>query len=82
MESFCKSKKNMFLPVRDGIEEAVFRLQDFRKDMKCQDGFVDLFENCLRNRIVSRIGEARSSKKKNLVVVHEPPPPPVHSRTS
>ena len=53
IESFCSTKKNMFLPIREGIEEALWELAAFRKYMEYNDCYVDNFEHHLRNRVAS-----------------------------
>ena len=63
MENFCRTKKNMFLPIRDGITEALREMQLLKERMKRNDCYIEHFEYHLRNKMVQKIKEVRSPKK-------------------
>ena len=44
METFCRTKKSMFLPIKDGISEMRFQLERFRTDTKWVESWADSFE--------------------------------------
>ena len=48
IEIFCRTKKNIFLIIRDGISEILDQLERSRTDMKWAGSWVDLFEYHLR----------------------------------
>ena len=60
MDSFSRTKKNMHLPIREGIQEALKKLKALRDDMEDTDCYLDFFEYLLRGRMMERIQEARS----------------------
>ena len=55
MESFCKTKENMFLPIREGIDKALREIAALREYMKYSDCYVYHFEHHLRNSVDSKI---------------------------
>ena len=69
MENFCLTKKNMFLPIRDGIIEALWELQLLKKSMKRNDCYIQHFEYHFKHKIVQKIKEVRSPK--NVVLDEE-----------
>ena len=44
MESFCRTKKNMFLPIRDGIGDAPYQLGKLKMCLEDRDTHLDNFE--------------------------------------
>ena len=62
MDSFSRTKKNMYLPIREGIQEALKELKALRDDMEDTDCYLDSFEYPLRGRMLERIKEVRSKK--------------------
>ena len=63
MESFCRTKKNLFLPIREGITVALRETQIVKEIMKSNDYYIDHFEYHLRDKMVQKIKEVRSPKK-------------------
>ena len=63
MEKFCKTKNNMFLPIREGLTEALREMQVLKERMKRHDRYIEHFEYHLRDKMVHRIREARSPTK-------------------
>ena len=61
MDSFFRTKKNMFLLIRDGIQDALYELSELRRKMEYS------FEYLLRGRIVQIIKEISHSKMKDVV---------------
>ena len=45
MDEFNRMKKNVFLPIREGIAEVLHKLQQLRKDTKYTEGWAELFEH-------------------------------------
>ena len=74
MENFCRTKKNMFLPIRDGITETLWELQLPKKSMKRNDCYIKHFEYHLRDKIVEKMKEVRSPKKDVLDESTQTPP--------
>ena len=66
MDNFSRIKKNMHLPIRDGIQEALKELKALRymEDTVC---YLDSFEYLLRGRMVQKIKEVRPPKNKEVV---------------
>ena len=52
MENFCKTKKNMFLPIRNGITEALQELENLNETMKDNDCYIEHFEYHLRDKML------------------------------
>ena len=69
MDNFSRSKKNMHLPIRDIIQEALKELKALRYDMEDTVCYVDSFEYLLRGRMVQKMKEVRPLKKKEVVDV-------------
>ena len=44
MDECCKMKKNMFLPIREGIAEVLHELQQLRQDTEYTEGWAGSFE--------------------------------------
>ena len=63
MEKFCKTKKNMFLPIREGLTGALREMQVLKERMKRHDRYIEHFEYHLRDKLVQRIKEARPATK-------------------
>ena len=63
MEIFCKTKKNMFLPIRDGIGDAPYELGKLKMCMEDRDTYLDHFEYQVRVRMVLKIKQLRSTKR-------------------
>ena len=51
MENFCRMKKNMFLPIRDGITEALREMQLLKERIKRNDRYIEHFEYHRRGRL-------------------------------
>ena len=82
MESFCKTKKNMFLPIRKGIGEALRELARLRNYMENTDFYLDHFKYHLRNRVASKIKDTENQKKKDVIdESSQTPPQPVPRST-
>ena len=67
MDSFARTKKNMHLPIRDGIQETLKELKALRRDMEDTDCYFDSFENLLRGRVLQKFIEVRPHKNKGVV---------------
>ena len=63
MESFSRTKKNMCLPIRYGIQEAMKELGALRYD-SCG---IDFFEFLMRGLMVKKIKEVKPPKNKGVV---------------
>ena len=63
MENFCKTKKNIFLPIREGLTVALRKMQFLKGRMKSNDCYIEHFEYHLRDKMVQEIKEVRSPKK-------------------
>ena len=63
VDTFSRTKKNMHLPIMDGIQEALKELEALRDDMEDTDCYLDSFEYLLRSSMVERIKEIRSKKR-------------------
>ena len=66
MESFCRTKKNMHLPIRDGIQEAKKELGALRYDIEDTVCYLDSFEYLMRGLMVQKMKEVRPSKSKEV----------------
>ena len=62
MENFCRTKKNMFLHIRDGSTEALREMQLLKERMKRNDCCIEHFVYHLRDKMVQKIKEVRSPK--------------------
>ena len=67
MESFSETKKNMFLPIRDGMRVALQTMEMLKTSMENRVGYLKHFEYHFRVRMVSKIKEAGSPKSKEVV---------------
>ena len=63
MESLCRTKKNMFRPIREGIEEALQKLSKLHIGMEDSDCYLDHFECYLRDRVVTCMREVKTAQK-------------------
>ena len=61
IENLCRIKKTMFLPIRDGIGEALQELELLKKCMERNDCFLERFEYHLRDKMAKRIKEVKVS---------------------
>ena len=52
MEKFCRMKKNMFLPIREGLAVALQEMQLLKESMKRNDCYIEHFECHLRDKMV------------------------------
>ena len=75
IESFSETKKNMFLPIRDGIRVAHQTLGMLKTGMENRDGYLEHFEYHLRARMVSKIKEVGCPKSKKLMDEGSQTPP-------
>ena len=66
MDSFSRSKKNMHLPIRDGIQEAKKKLGAVRYDIEDTVYYLDSFEYLMRGLMVQKMKEVRTSKSKEV----------------
>ena len=64
MESFSRTKKNMHLPIRDGIQEAKKELGALRYDTVC---YLHSFEYLMRGLMVKKIKEVKPPKPRELL---------------
>ena len=60
---FCRTKKNMFLPIRQGLTVALQEMQLLKESMKRNDCYIEHFECHLRDKMVQKIKEVSSAKK-------------------
>ena len=67
MENFSRSKKNMHLPVRDGIQEMKKGLRALRYDIDDTVCYLDSFEYLMRGLMIQKIKEVRPPKQKRVV---------------
>ena len=63
MESFCRTKKNMFIPIRGGIGEALHELDYLKACMVRNDCSIEHFEYHLREKMVQRIKKIITPEK-------------------
>ena len=63
MESFSRTKKNMQLPIRDGIQKAKKELGALRYDIEDTVCDHDSFEYLMRGLMVNKIKEVKPPKK-------------------
>ena len=66
MESFPRTKKNMHLPIRDGIQETKKELGVLRYDIEDTVCYLDSFEYLMRGLMVQKMKEVRPSKSKEV----------------
>ena len=66
MENFSRTKKNMHLPIRDGIQEAKKELGALRYDIEDTVCYLDSFEYLMRGLMVQKIKKARPPKSKEV----------------
>ena len=66
MESFSRTKRNMHLPIRDGIQEAKKELGALRYDIEDTVCYLDSFEYLMRGLLVQKMKEVRPSKSKKV----------------
>ena len=67
MERFSKTKKNMFLPIRDGIRDALRTLEKLKTALENRDNYLEHLEYHLRARMVSKFKEVVFPKSKEVV---------------
>ena len=63
MENLCKTRKNMFLPIREGLTMALLEMQLLKERMKSNDCYIEHFKYYLRDKKVQKIKEVRLAKK-------------------
>ena len=66
MENFSRTKKNMHLPIRNGIQEAKKELGALWYDIKDTVCYLDSFEYLIRGLMVQKMKEVRPSKQKEV----------------
>ena len=66
MDSFSRSKKNMHLPIRGGIQEAKKELGALQYDMGNTVCYLDSFEYLMRGLMVQKIKEVGPPKSKEV----------------
>ena len=64
MDSFFRTKKNIHLPIREGILEARKELGALRYDIEDTVCYLDFFEYLMRGLMVKKIKEVRPPKGK------------------
>ena len=64
IDSFSRSKKNMHLPFRDGIQKTKKELGELRYDIEDIVCYLDSFEYLMRGLMVQKMKEVRPSKSK------------------
>ena len=62
IENFSRTKKNMHLPIRDGIQEAKKELGAQRYDIEDTVWYLDSFEFLMRGLMVQKMKEVRPTK--------------------
>ena len=67
LDAFETDKKNMHLPIRDGIQEAKEELGVLRYDIEDTVCYLDSFEYLMRGLMVQKMKEVRSPKRKGVV---------------
>ena len=67
MESFSRTKKNMHLPIRDGIQETKKEFGSLRYDIEDTVCYLDSFEYLMKGLMVQKIKEVRPPKRKGVV---------------
>ena len=67
MENFSRTKKNMHLPIRDGIQEVKKELGALRYDIEDTVCYLDSFEYLMRGLLVKKIKEVKPPKNKGAV---------------
>ena len=63
MENFCKKKKNMFLPIREGLTVTLRKMQFLKESIKSNYCYIEHFEYHLSDKMVQKIMEVRSSRR-------------------
>ena len=66
MDSFSRTKENMHLPIREGIQEARKELGALRYDIEGTVCYLDSFEYLMRGLMVKKIKEVRPPKGKGV----------------
>ena len=66
MENFSRTKKNMHLPIRDGIQEAKKELGALRYDIEDTVCYFDSFEYLMRGLMVQKVKEVKPPKQKEV----------------
>ena len=66
VENFSRTKKNMHLPIRDGIQEAKKELGALRYDIEDTVCCLDSFEYLMRALLVKKIKEVNPPKRREL----------------
>ena len=66
MDRFSRTKKNMHLPIRKGIQEARKKLRALRFDIEDNVCYLDSFEYLIRGLMVQKMKEVRSPKGKEV----------------
>ena len=74
MEKFCRTKKNMFFPIRDSITEALWELKALKSAWRVTICYIEHFEYHLRDKMVQKIKKVRSPKKIVLDESTQTPP--------
>ena len=67
MENFSRNKKNMHLPIRDGIQEAKKELGVLRYDIEDTVCYLDSLEYLMRDLLVKKIKEVKPPNCKGAV---------------
>ena len=63
IENFCKTKKNMFLPIRNGITKALRELENLNESMEDKDCYIEHFELYLRDKMLKKMKVMEIPKK-------------------
>ena len=67
MENFSRTKKNIHLLIRDGIQEAKEVLGALPYDIEDTVCYLDSFEYLMRGLMVQKMKEVRPPKRKGVV---------------
>ena len=67
MESFSRTKKNMHLPIRDGMKEVKKELGALQYDIEDTVCYLDSFKYLTRGLMVQKVKEVRPPKRKGVV---------------
>ena len=81
MENFCRTKKTMFLPIRNGITKALRELENLNESMKDNDCYIEHFEYHLRDKMLKKMKEMEIPQKAVLDESRRTPPQPAPRST-
>ena len=82
MKNFCRTKKKMFLLIRNGIADALRELEHLNDRMKGHDCYIEHFEYHLRDKMLKKMKEVETSTKVVLAKSSQIPSQPASRSTS